>query len=87
MQTTDNHFAHALICVTGLGVLTECDAPQKKARESRGAEEGGRQEAPSTPVPSDARLASVAEELQRKKESQQAAAKVGLSPLREPGVS
>ena len=58
-------------------LLNGCDAPQKKARESRGAE-AGRQEAPSTPVPSDERLASVAEALQRKKESQQQAAKVGL---------
>ncbi len=57
-------------------VLIICGAPQKKARESKGMNEAGTQEAPTTPVPSDARLASMAEALQRQKDSHQQADKV-----------
>lgn len=62
-----------------LTTLHMCSALQKKARQIGGAAaaaEPARQEAPSTPVPSDARLASLGEALIRQKESQEQATQV-----------
>ncbi|EIE23012.1 hypothetical protein COCSUDRAFT_41999 [Coccomyxa subellipsoidea C-169] len=62
-----------------ISMLLAAKSARKKARESKGGNEAGTQEAPTTPVPSDARLASMAEALQRQKDSQQQADKAGAS--------
>ncbi|CAL8465520.1 g5056 [Coccomyxa elongata] len=71
-----------------ISMLLAAKSARKKARQNGGAAaaaEPARQEAPSTPVPSDARLASLGEALIRQKESQEQATQNNAAALPLPG--